>query len=59
MAKTSDAPADSLENDKLNASEKINLQHIMALRDAFEAMDTDKGGALDIDEVRIFLIHLV
>jgi len=37
--------------EKQNASERINLQHIMELREAFEAADTDKGGALEIDEV--------
>jgi hypothetical protein len=36
---------------KQNASEKINLQHIMELREAFEAADTDHGGALEKDEV--------
>lgn len=35
---------------KQNASDKINLQHIMELRELFEAADTDKGGALEIDE---------
>jgi len=38
------------ENEKQNASEKINLQHIMELREAFEAADTDKGGELEKDE---------
>ncbi len=38
------------EGEKGNASEKINLQHIMELREAFEAADTDKGGALEIEE---------
>lgn len=36
---------------KQNASERINLQHIMELREAFEAADTDKGGALEKKEV--------
>lgn len=36
----------------------------MELREAFEAADTDQGGALEIDEVRFFLclktlIHLL
>ena len=35
---------------KQNASDKINLQHIMELRELFEAADTDKGGALEIEE---------
>jgi Ca2+-binding EF-hand superfamily protein len=37
---------------KQNASERINLQHIMELREAFEQADTDQGGSLDLDEVR-------
>jgi len=37
-------------NRKQNASDKINLQHIMELRELFEAADTDKGGALEIEE---------
>ena len=36
--------------EKQNASERINLQHIMELREAFDIADTDKGGALEIDE---------
>lgn len=40
---------------KQNASEKINLQHIMELREAFEAADTDKGGALELEEVHLHL----
>ena len=36
--------------DKQNASERINLQHIMELREAFDIADTDKGGALELDE---------
>ena len=38
------------EAEKQNASERINLQHIMELREAFDIADTDKGGELDIDE---------
>lgn len=30
-----------------NASESINLQHIMELREKFEAADTDNGDSLD------------
>ena len=33
-----------------NASERINLQHIMELREKFDEADIDKGGELDIDE---------
>ena len=33
-----------------NASERINLQHIMVLREAFDLADTDHGGALEIEE---------
>ena len=33
-----------------NASERINLQHIMELREAFDIADADKGGALELDE---------
>ena len=40
-------------DEKQNASERINLQHIMELREAFEAADTDQGGALEIDEVSL------
>ncbi len=32
---------------KTNASERINLQHIMELREAFESADTDGGNDLD------------
>ena len=39
-----------IRNRKQNASERINLQHIMELREAFDIADTDKGGALEIDE---------
>lgn len=35
------------EEQKTNASERINLQHIMELREKFEAADTDKGDSLD------------
>jgi len=35
----------------LNASDRINLQHIMELRELFEKADLDKGGALEIEEV--------
>ena len=34
-----------------NASERINLQHIMELREAFESADVDGGNSLDEDEV--------
>ena len=40
-------------DEKQNASERINLQHMMELREAFEAADTDQGGALEIDEVSL------
>jgi hypothetical protein len=40
---------------KKTASEQINLQHIMELREAFEEADTDKGGELEEDEVHQFL----
>jgi Ca2+-binding EF-hand superfamily protein len=33
-----------------NASERINLQHIMELREAFESADKDGGNDLDEDE---------
>ena len=36
-----------------NASERINLQHIMELREKFDDADVDKGGELDIDEVSL------
>lgn len=32
---------------KVNASERINLQHIMELREKFEAADADGGDSLD------------
>ena len=35
---------------KSNASERINLQNIMELREAFDLADLDRGGALDLDE---------
>jgi len=35
---------------KSNASEKINIQHIMEIRDAFELADQDKEGSLDEEE---------
>jgi hypothetical protein len=35
------------EEQKTNASERINLQHIMELREKFEAADTDNGDSLD------------
>ena len=35
---------------KQNASERINLQHIMELREAFDIADTDSGGALELEE---------
>ena len=38
------------QDEKKNASERINLQQIMELREAFEIADTDGGGALDHDE---------
>ena len=41
------------EEPKSNASERINLQHIMELREKFENADTDKGDSLDQEEVRI------
>jgi len=43
-------PEPPQEVEKQNASDKINLQHIMELRELFEAADTDKGGALEIEE---------
>ena len=38
--------------EKQNASERINLQHIMELREQFESADKDGGNSLDEDEVR-------
>ena len=38
------------EPEKGNASERINLQHIMELREAFDIADTDHGGDLKLDE---------
>jgi len=35
---------------KANASERINLQHIMELREKFEAADVDGGDSLDQKE---------
>jgi hypothetical protein len=35
---------------KQNASERINLQHIMELREAFESADKDGGNDLDEKE---------
>ena len=37
---------------KQNASDKINLQHIMELREIFELADTDKGGSLELNEFK-------
>ena len=37
-------------DEKKNASETINLQHIMELREAFEEADTDQGGSLELPE---------
>ena len=42
--------ADVTAQEKSNASERINLQNIMELREAFDLADTDSGGALEIDE---------
>lgn len=36
---------------KQNTSERINLQHIMELREKFENADTDAGDSLDEKEV--------
>ena len=36
--------------EKSNASERINLQNIMELREAFDLADLDRGGALELDE---------
>jgi Ca2+-binding EF-hand superfamily protein len=36
--------------EKKNASERINLQHIMELREAFESADVDGGNDLDETE---------
>ena len=38
------------QDEKKNASETINLQHIMELREAFEEADTDQGGSLELPE---------
>ena len=38
------------EREKQNASEQISLQHIMELREAFDAADKHKGGALSLSE---------
>ena len=44
-------PPERKEEAKVNASERINLQHIMELREKFEAADTDGGDSLDMEEV--------
>ena len=44
------APADMQIEEKKNASERIDLQHIMELREAFEEADADGGGSLDLEE---------
>ena len=36
--------------EKSNASERINLQNIMELREAFDLADIDAGGALELNE---------
>jgi hypothetical protein len=41
----------------LNASDRINLQHIMELRESFDNADLDKGGALELDEVSLDLAY--
>jgi len=46
--------ADKQEASKQNASERINLQHIMELREAFERADVDGGNSLDEKE---FMTH--
>jgi hypothetical protein len=37
----------------LNASDRINLQHIMELRELFDSADLDEGGALELEEVSL------
>lgn len=41
---------DLLGEAKQNASERINLQHIMELREAYEKADADGGGSLNEEE---------
>lgn len=42
-------------DEKLNASERIDLQHIMELREAFEQADKDNSYELDPEEVSLSL----
>ena len=49
--KKQDAPPEEEEEagqGKSNASERINLQNIMELREAFDLADLDRGGALEL-----------
>ena len=48
--KEKEEDGDDAGGEKQNASERINLQHIMELREAFDIADTDHGGALELDE---------
>ena len=47
-AKKDDKPAE--DDKKGSASERINLQHIMELREIFDHADADGGGDLALDE---------
>ncbi len=42
-----DQKKEEKKEEQKNASERINLQHIMELREKFEAADTDNGDSLD------------
>ncbi len=42
----------------LNASDRINLQHIMELRELFDNADLDEGGALELEEVSFISLTL-
>ena len=48
--KTNPPPEAEKPQEKEAASERINLQHIMELREAFDLADIDHGGALELDE---------
>lgn len=41
---------EEIAKEKSNASERINLQNIMELREAFDLADLDSGGALELEE---------
>jgi len=43
----------------LNASDRINLQHIMELRELFDNADLDEGGALELEEVSFISYQLI